>query len=175
MKKPKKIFLNWDFVTDSAKKLADHIINYIPSESLDKVHIIAPEYGGWPLAAMIVNSIRDKKLPHFKPETHSYNIYNVIRHLIYNNEETDYFLIIDDVYDTGETINNILENIQYLTEHHRHLFERIFDRILICTIGRKTKCVYNCRHFYTIEWEKNEWIVFPWESLLTSSDPEPLS
>jgi len=62
------------------------------------------------------------------------------------NEPNDYSLIVDDIYDTGYT----LEKIKYLKGSETHVW-----------ISKKKPTWWNSYKYI----KDNEWIIFPWESI----------
>ena len=64
-------------------------------------------------------------------------------------------LIIDDIYDTGYT----LEKIKYLKGSETHVW-----------VSKKKPTWWNCYRYI----EDNEWIIFPWESINAANKDKDL-
>ena len=71
------------------------------------------------------------------------------------NEPKNNSLIIDDIYDTGYT----LEKIKYLKGSETHVW-----------VSKKKPTWWNCYRYI----EDNEWIIFPWESINASNKDKDL-
>jgi|GEM_PF-1619282 len=155
-----KTYLSWDYVEESTESLAQTLVTDY-SDKLNDFVILAPYYGGWPVATMTVNAIRNLTSTEFKPP--AINETDLIRlNLLSLFNSQRYLVIFDDVLDTGKVINNIIWRI----DHECRSFintDKIHERIIVATIGRKRKCEWPCRHIFNTEWKLDEWIVFPWE------------
>ena len=154
-----KIYLDWNDVSDS--------ISYIAAEIMDKnldhdAVILAPYYGGWHVASLVVNRIRSiNKNDSFKPSIITES--DLTRHFLVPLLSHKHIIIFDDVLDTGKVINGIIWRILHECETFMTR-EQILNKITICTICKKRDADYPCLHICDIHYgKKSPFIVFPWE------------
>jgi hypoxanthine phosphoribosyltransferase len=152
--------LSWEEVTDAAKNLASDLIK---DQNIDEFIVLAPPFGGWPVASLIINQIRNEaNRKEYKPPVIIES--DLTRHLLIPILSSGKKIIIfDDVLDTGKVINNIIWRIV----HECRTFvdeSKILDNIIICTIGKKRDCSWaRCKHYYQYVWAIDKWIQYPWE------------
>lgn len=153
-----KELVSWDEIKTSAYNIAKEIVDL----NLHKnAVVLAPHYGGWPVASVAINHIRQIiSDDNFKPAAITESDLN--RHFLIPLLTHKHILIFDDVLDTGKVINGII----WRALHECETFipkEEILKKIIICTIGKKRNADYDCKHIYSTVWPKDIWITFPWE------------
>jgi len=75
-----------------------------------------------------------------------YPIYNIL------NEDTKRILIVDDIYDTGFTMNKVIKLVKYWQPK-----SEVFG---FCLFGKDNDINVSCANIHD-----GSWIVFPWETL----------
>lgn len=150
--------LSWSEIKPAARSIAKELVN----KDLHKnAVVIAPHYGGWPVACVVVNCIRRiVQDDNFKPPVITES--DLTRHFLIPLLTHKHIIIFDDVLDTGKVINGIIWRILHECETFIPKDE-ILKKITICTIGKKRNAEYDCRHIYNIVWPKEMWIQFDWE------------
>jgi hypoxanthine phosphoribosyltransferase len=153
-----KEILEWSDIKTSTYTIAKELIE----QGLYKnAVVLAPHYGGWPVATTTVNYIRKAiNDDSFKPPAITES--DLTRHFLIPLLSHKHILIFDDVLDTGKVINGIIWRILHECETFLPK-EEILKKIIICTIGKKRDADYNCRHIYTTVWPKDLWVQFAWE------------
>jgi hypoxanthine phosphoribosyltransferase len=153
-----KEFLQWGDIKIATYNIAKEIVDL---DLHKNAVVLAPHYGGWPVASIAINFIRliigDDN---FKPAVITESDLN--RHFLIPLLAHKHILIFDDVLDTGKVINGII----WRALHECETFipkEEILKKIIICTIGKKRNADYDCKHIYNSVFDKDNWIVFPWE------------
>lgn len=153
-------YLSWDDILSACVKIADKI-NNDPITSNDNYVVLAPHYGGWPVATITINILRRlKQNSKFKPAIITEN--DLTRHLLIPLITHKNIVIFDDVLDTGKVIHGIIWRIIHECETFLNK-EEILQKIIVCTIGKKRDCEYNVTHHYIHTWPPHEWINYPWE------------
>jgi len=154
----KEIIIDWVDINDSAIDIANGLLSHT---RINDLVVLAPHYGGWPVASIVINKIRSQiGNDSFKPSVLLES--DLSRHFLIPLLQSKTIVIFDDVLDTGKVINNIIWRILHECETFISK-EEILKKIIICTIGKKRNCEYDCRHIYTHTWPVDSWIKYPWE------------
>lgn len=150
--------LSWDKIDHSAADLAQSLYERVDTKN---IVVMAPHYGGWPVATMVINKLRhlldDEK---FKPTVITES--ELTRHFLVPLLGHKHIIIFDDVLDTGKVINGIIWRIIHECETFIPKDE-ILKKITICTVCKKRESDYNCLHLYSFNSPQNMWILYPWE------------
>lgn len=81
-----------------------------------------------------------------------------LEHVIKVVVPEDILLIIDDIYDTGETISHLLTLLQHQTR------KNMPHKVVVATLDRKPeKNLYNTNLVYLNDYDKNCWVNYPHE------------
>ena len=135
MEEKDKIFLEWSTIEDLVDELCDNIIKYQKQNNLKFRNLFGLQRGGL-IPAVIIS--------------HQLNI-PMTKGTISQNT-----LIVDDICDSGVTLNEFYSKYQA---------EYVFPFDL------KTACIHYKPHtsvfeptIYAEKWERDDWIVYPWEA-----------
>jgi len=150
--------LTWKDIDIAAEDLAHCLHERV---DIKNTVVMAPHYGGWPVASIVINKLRrrldDNK---FKPTVITES--ELTRHFLVPLLCHKNIIIFDDVLDTGKVINGIIWRIIHECETFIPKDE-ILKKITICTVCKKRESDYNCLHLYTHNVFTNTWIIYPWE------------
>lgn len=150
--------LSWNSIDLAADDLAQSLYEKV---DIKNTVVMAPHYGGWPVAAMVINKLRHKlDDENFKPTVITES--ELTRHFLVPLLCHKNIIIFDDVLDTGKVINGIIWRIIHECETFIPKDE-ILKKITICTVCKKRESDYNCLHLYTQNIPTDTWICYPWE------------
>nr|QBK89986.1 MAG: phosphoribosyl transferase domain protein [Pithovirus LCPAC101] len=140
-----KVFVTWDEFSNLTLDLCDKILEKHGKKEFKG--IIAVARGGYIPAAIIANSLNIKNMRSISLST--YDETNTMRDVKVNSifKDTDTWLIIDELADSGSTFMKIRE---YLPNS------------VYAVVYSKPNGV-SSTDIYAIEVQQDEWIVFPWE------------
>jgi len=127
-------------------------------------HVIGIYRGSLPMATHISN-VRDVPMSIIGFQTRDgsdkkpYWIYNAMDWNDFKEQKT--ILIVDDIYDTGNTINKVKELIEKSSPYNCSKFDVQPTLLTYCLFGKDapegTNLVYSNLH------QEGDWIEFPWE------------
>ena len=127
-------------------------------------HVIGIHRGSLPMATHISN-VRDVPMSIIGFQTRDgsdkkpYWIYNAMDWNDFKEETT--ILIVDDIYDTGNTINKVKELIENSSPYNCSKFDVQPNLLTYCLFGKDapdgTNLVYSNLH------QEGDWVEFPWE------------
>ena len=127
-------------------------------------HVIGIYRGSLPMATHISN-VRDVPMSIIGFQTRDgsdkkpYWIYNAMDWNDFKEETT--ILIVDDIYDTGNTINKVKELIENSSPYNCSKFDVQPNLLTYCLFGKDapdgTNLVYSNLH------QEGDWVEFPWE------------
>ena len=127
-------------------------------------HVVGIYRGSLPMATHISN-VRDVPMSIIGFQTRDgsdkkpYWIYNALDDKSFQEKQT--ILIVDDIYDTGNTINKVKELINKSSPFNSSRFDVQPTLLTYCLFGKDapegTNLVYSNLH------QEGDWIEFPWE------------
>ena len=127
-------------------------------------HVIGIYRGSLPMATHISN-VRDVPMSIIGFQTRDgsdkkpYWIYNTMDWNDFKEETT--ILIVDDIYDTGNTINKVKKLIENSSPYNCSKFDVQPNLLTYCLFGKDapdgTNLVYSNLH------QEGDWVEFPWE------------
>tara|TARA_B100000073_G_scaffold272502_1_gene232232 strand:- start:374 stop:838 length:465 start_codon:yes stop_codon:yes gene_type:complete len=127
-------------------------------------HVIGIYRGSLPMATHISN-VRDVPMSIIGFQTRDgsdkkpYWIYNAMDWNDFKEQKT--ILIVDDIYDTGNTINKVKELIENSSPYNCSKFDVQPNLLTYCLFGKDapdgTNLVYSNLH------QEGDWVEFPWE------------
>ena len=69
-------------------------------------------------------------------------------------------LLVDDIFDTGETINAIFERADWKPGNTRVVIATLHSK----KVERRDDLLIPDSDFHTFQYEADEWLVYPWEN-----------
>ena len=162
----KKYHTSWNEIDQHVQNLSSSIIKRLKDSDIEKYDlIISLGRGGMIPSRMLSDYIGVNKIKfldvhkYSQYETNSSGILCIDSNFDWKSLENKNILLVDDVYDTGETIHSISEMI--LSEVSECL---IASAVLYCNIN-KLLDTSDCPTYHSGSYNpENTWIVFPWEN-----------
>lgn len=145
-----KLYYSWEDFEFDIETILLKIKLDIHIDNKKNIYIVSFYRGGLPLAVKLSNRLNDADIGILKFQTYSGKSDTEIVPIILEPKEDDLILCVDDIYDSGVTMNKAKEflesrfnnDITYLT-----LFGTQEDNSYCTKLNDK----------------KNNWVVFPWE------------
>lgn len=147
---PPKLYYSWDNFDRDVGRIIFYIKNIMELD-LSKIYLVGLMRGGLPLAVKMSNLLKDAEIGIFKFQTYSGKNDNEIQELLFCPKEDDVILVVDDIFDTGNTFKKVDEYLK-----SKNLSNNIYYISLFSTDPQSDFKHYSVR-------EKKEWVVYPWE------------
>jgi len=143
-----KVYLTWGDYDDGMEQIHNYILDTV-GEDTSKVHIVGI-YRGSLLMGSHLSNVLDAPMSIVKFQTRDgddkspYFIYDA------GIKDDDYVFIVDDIYDTGLTMNKVVDFVNHKNTYTLTLVEKP-----------------NSENDYGfLENTDDEWFVFPWEVIV---------
>lgn len=144
------------YTFENMKKDLLDISNKIKESNFDIDVIIGPCRGAY-IPGVLLSHLYEKPFEGFIWQTRDGNEKDKdgLKKII-NKYRNKNILVIDDINDSGETLQGIQDEIHWLGE---------CEKIKYCTLFNKTQSDFKDIHYYANELtpENNPWVVFPYE------------
>lgn len=167
MKSPEKIYLSNDKVMQHTRKLISKIDKL--GLDMEKTAIIAIVRGGLLPAQYLSYAFGIRDI--FAVGSSIYDGENKVRGQEVSNvlcidfETFDNFLVVDDIYDTGDTMNGVIKTLNEVSL----MFKEVNNFIPVVMHSHKKVVVEGTDLIYGKKFKKingqSPWIVYPWDDL----------
>jgi uncharacterized protein len=144
----KEILLSWKDIDALIKNVCKKISFNLKKDHLENYEIIAITNGGI-IPATIISYKMDIKNINLFPMTNKRIIYNKIPFF----DTSKFYLLIDEIYDTGKTFHKTSTYLSFINHLDIFLLKRY----------KTSTSISN--HIYGKILDDSRWVVFPWEKL----------
>ena len=155
-----KINLSWESIEQDISLLVEKVKDFHPT------CVLGIANGGMIPAALLAKKLKVDKLLSCNlksyqddaPRKGPHNINDVVKQISFPTQDElmrERVLIVDDLVDTGLTLQKVHGNIVIYNDQYNIHWST-------CTLYYKPKTAYMPKHTVR-EFDNNDWIVFPWE------------
>jgi len=170
----KKIYLTSDDIENTSKKLVKKLkkFNFNREKTLvvaiGRGGLIPAQYIAYGLGIRDISLIQSKLYEGDKKQDHKMEIFGA---LMLDYESYDHILVIDDLIDTGTTIEVLMEVMEQLAQEFKSN-AAIIPCVLYTQKSKKdtakTGTIFG-ESLYK-KGKKSKWLVFPWNSFIKGAD-----
>lgn len=139
----RKVYVEWPQIWAAVMDIVDQVND----SGVEIYQVIGVSRGGIIPAAMVARKL-DVGVRIVHPT-------NTVPAFVYNSAT----LIVDDIFDSGETINRFFERASWEPDGPRALVAVLHDKI----VDRRGDLPVPRADFYHSNYQADEWVVYPWE------------